>query len=101
VSSRDEIIAQIQALQAEADSMGDGDDYEIEIWNPEGAGTRLPSKAGEGFLRKHFPELFTPDPADTDGTPEPDPGKAKPASKASPAKPATATRYFGKRAAGK
>lgn len=112
MASRDEILAQIKALQDEADNMGDGDDYEIEIWNQEGAGTRLPSKAGEGFLRTHFPELFTEDPPPDGGT---DDGKTdNSGTKSKPGKVApgtrggntgttagTAQRYFGKRAAGK
>lgn len=110
MATRDEILAQIKALQDEADSMGDGDDYEIEIWNQEGAGTRLPAKAGEGFLRTHFPELFPADDSAndgaTDGGTDTNDGKSKPARKVAPGNsgktsPSTATRYFGKRPAGK
>ena len=103
MATRDEILAQIKALQDEADQMGDGEDYEIEIWNEKGAGTRLPSRAGEGFLRTHFPELFSTDEGETDpeGTPDP---KTKP--KTPPKSPpgtrtTTAGKYFGKRPASK
>jgi hypothetical protein len=110
VASRDEILAQIQALQAEADSMGDGEDYEIEIWNEKGAGTRLPARAGEGFLRTHFPELFAPDDPDNNGADDgksgSNDGGSKSPRKVAPGnsgatRPATATKYFGKRPAGK
>lgn len=103
MATRKEIEDQIAALQAEAESMGDGEEYEIEIWNGEGAGTRLPAKAGEGFLRKHFPELFTPDEEETseEGTPEGKTKTPKPAGKTTPARATTAGKYFGKRPAGK
>jgi hypothetical protein len=103
VATKDEILAQIKALQDEADSMGDGEEYEIEIWNPDGAGTRLPARQSEPWLRKHFPDLFGPEEPETD--PETPEGKTKPAGKApaksTPARTGTATRYFGKRPAGK
>lgn len=110
MATRDEILAQIKALQDEADSMGDGDDYEIEIWNQEGAGTRLPAKAGEGFLRTHFPELFPADDSANDGADDsgtdPNGGKSKSPRKVAPgnsgpARTTTAGKYFGKRPAGK
>jgi hypothetical protein len=110
VPTRKEIEDQIAALQAEAESMGDGDDYEIEIWNQEGAGTRLPSKAGEGFLRKHFPELFSEDPppdgSTDDGQTDNSGTKSKPSKMAPGASRGntgitTAGKYFGKRPAGK
>ena len=103
MATRDEILAQIKALQDEADSMGDGEDYEIEIWNEKGAGTRLPSRAGEGFLRAHFPELFKADEEETteEGAPEGKTKPAKPAGKTTPARATTAGKYFGKRPAGK
>lgn len=110
--SKDEILAQIKALQDEADAMGDGDDYEIEIWNEKGAGTRLPASAGKGFLQTHFPELFPADNSADDGADDgksgTNGGKSKPAGKvasgstgATTPRPGTANRYFGKRAAGK
>jgi len=102
--TREEILAQIKALQDEADSMGDGEDYEIEIWNEKGAGTRLPARAGEGFLRTHFPELFAPDEEESGEEDKQDPktkGTKTAPGKSTPARTNTATRYFGKRPAGK
>lgn len=111
--SKEEILAQIKALQEEADAMGDGDEYEIEIWNEKGAGTRLPASRGEGWLRTHFPELFPSDDNSDDQTSdgEGNPASGKPGK--APGKVATrgsgqvrnsggpATKYFGKRPAGK
>lgn len=104
MATRDEILAQIKALQDEADTMGEGDEYEIEIWNPDGAGTRLPARQSEPWLRKHFPDLFAPDEEGTEeeGATDPKGKTGKPASKTPPgARTGTATRYFGKRPAGK
>jgi hypothetical protein len=102
VPTRKEIEDQIAALQAEAEAMGDGEDYEIEIWNEKGAGTRLPSRAGEGFLREHFPELFKVEEEGTEEEGTETKGKpAKPAGKTTPARATTAGKYFGKRPAGK
>lgn len=102
MSTRDEILAQIKALQDEADSMGEGDEYEIEIWNSDGAGTRLPARQSEPWLRKHFPDLFAPEEEGTQEEGAPDPkGKAKPPAKTPPARTGTPAKYFGKRPAGK
>lgn len=103
MATRKEIEDQIAALQAEAEAMGDGEDYEIEIWNDKGAGTRLPSKAGEGFLREHFPELFKTEEEGTEEEGTETKGKpAKTAPKTPPGTRATtAGKYFGKRPASK
>jgi hypothetical protein len=110
VPSRKEIEDQIAALQAEAEAMGDGEDYEIEIWNEKGAGTRLPSRAGEGFLRTHFPELFAEESSSDEGTDDgktdnsgskSGTGKVAPGSRGGNKGTTTATKYFGKRPAGK
>jgi hypothetical protein len=110
MSSRKEIEDQIAALQAEADQMGDGDDeYEVEIWNEKGEGARVPHSQGKNWLAAKFPELFPSDPADnadTDGQSSTNAGKSKPAGKVAPGstgtvRTGTATKYFGKRPAGK
>lgn len=111
--SKKDILDQIAALQAEADQMGDEDnEYEVEIWNEKGEGTRLPHGQASSWLRAKFPELF-PDP-DPDSDADPDGQTGSPANKSKPAgkvssrnsgQPGTQTavagRYFGKRPAGK
>jgi hypothetical protein len=106
VATKDEILAQIKALQDEANSMGEGEEYEIEIWNPDGAGTRLPAKQSEPWLRKNFPDLFAPDEEESgeeeEGKPDPKGKPGKPAAKTPPGtRTGAATKYFGKRPAGK
>jgi hypothetical protein len=75
---REDIEAQIAALQAELDA-GD-DDYEIEIRDGDKA-VRLPSGQGTPWLRKHFPDLYEELLGDADGGDAADPkaGKGKPA----------------------
>jgi hypothetical protein len=103
--SKKDILDQIAALQAEADGMGDEEDFEIEIWNDKGEGARLPHSRTEPWLKTKFPELFTAEdpPAEEEGEGK-DP-KTKPKATQTKTPPGrtgnTATRYFGKRPAGK
>ena len=103
--SKKEILDQIAALQTEADSMGDEEDFEIEIWNDKGEGARLPHSRTEPWLKTKFPELFAAEdpPADSDTDDNHPKGKGKaPQTKTPPGRAGnTATRYFGKRPAGK
>jgi hypothetical protein len=114
--SKQEILDQIAALQAEADNMGDEEDgYEVEIWDENGRGARLPQGQASRWLKTHFPDLFEPDPPagndpngtdDSGGNPKgrrtksankpPASGSGQPRTQAS-----VPGRYFGKRPAGK
>lgn len=106
MATRKKIEDQIAALQAEADAMGDDDEqFEVEIWNEKGEGARLPHSRSESWLKAKFPELF-PDPPAED--PETEEGGTKPKAKQGQSKTppgrtsaGTATKYFGKRQAGK
>ena len=104
--TRKEIEDQIAALQAEADSMGDEDnDYEVEIWNEKGEGARVPHAQGRNWLAAKFPELFPPetDPGTEEGETDPKGKPGKTPAKAPPgaSRSNAATKYFGKRPAGK
>jgi len=55
VARRDEIEAQIAALQKELE--GGDDDYEIEIRDGDKA-ARIPASRGQNWLKKNFPDLW-------------------------------------------
>lgn len=112
MATRKEIEDQIAALQAEADNMGEEDEFEVEIWNEKGEGARLPHGQTTRWLRSKFPDLFDPDPDPTDNPDEPDKGKGTTGGPrrrsgqgttppATGARTGTANKYFGKRPAGK
>lgn len=106
MATRKEIEDQIAALQAEADAMEDTEnDYEVEIWNERGEGARVPHAQGKNWLAAKFPELF---PSEPDSAAEEGEGETKPKPKGTQNKTApgrstsnAATKYFGKRPAGK
>jgi hypothetical protein len=53
MTSRKDIEDQIAALQKQAEEMGDdGEDFEVEIWDHEGNGARVPYHAGKNWLAK-------------------------------------------------
>lgn len=98
-----EIQAQIDALTADlANAEDDGDDYEVEIWDGEGKGARVPYSRARSYLQEHFGIGLDPpatDPSDDSGTDD-TAGKAKGKGRTNPpATSGTATRYFGKRQA--
>lgn len=114
MATKEEILAQIQALQDEADQMGEESEFDVEIWNEKGEGARLPHGQTTRWLKTKFPELFDPDPdpndpdngSTDDGKTNPPKRGGKPAGKVPAANSgtrqgSTATRYFGKRPAGK
>jgi hypothetical protein len=110
MASKEEILQQIADLQAEADGMGDGEEFDVEIWNEKGEGARLPHGQTTRWLRNKFPELFDPEPdpdadndADNDGKTNPPKRGGKPAARSvgSGQRSGTAGKYFGKRPAGK
>lgn len=116
MASKEEILKQIADLQAEADNMGEEDEFDVEIWNSAGEGARLPHGRTTRWLKEKFPELFDPDPdpdadndADNDGKNNPPKRGGKSQSGTSnggngrnaPVRTGTAGRYFGKRPAGK
>jgi hypothetical protein len=111
LATRKEIEDQIAALQAEADEMGEEDEFDVEIWNEKGEGARLPHGQTTRWLKNKFPELFDPDEPDPDADNQDSDGKGntpksgtKPRGKVAPSgnqRTGTATRYFGKRPAGK
>lgn len=111
--TRKEIEDQIAELQRQAEEMGDdGEDYEVEIWNADGSGARVPHSQGKNWLAAKFPELFPAAPeAENEGGDDKGRGKrgnnsggnggTNPASGSTEVS-RTSQRYFGKRpAAGK
>lgn len=113
MATRKEIEDQIAALQAEADQMGEEDEFDVEIWNEKGEGARLPHGQTTRWLRSKFPELFEPDQPDPDADADNQDanGKGNTAKSGSKSRrtvaptgsagASTAQRYFGKRPAGK
>ena len=90
--------------------MGEEDEFDVEIWNEKGEGARLPHGQTTRWLQSKFPELFAPDEPDADADNQDTDGKGNSPKRGS--KPATgkttgstrtgtATKYFGKRPAGK
>ena len=73
---RDEIEAQIAALQKELE--GGDDEYEIEIRDGDKA-ARIPASRGTPWLRKNFPDLWEEIVGDKDEDEPAKGGKAKPA----------------------
>jgi len=113
MASKQEILDQIAALQAEADDMGEEDEFEVEIWNEKGEGARLPHGQTTRWLKSKFPDLFDPEPdPDADNPGEADKGKgttggprrrsgAGSTTATAGTRTGTASKYFGKRPAGK
>jgi hypothetical protein len=113
MASKQEILDQIAALQAEADDMGEEDEFEVEIWNEKGEGARLPHGQTTRWLKSKFPDLFDPEPdPDADNSGEADKGKgttggprrrsgAGSTTATAGTRNGTASKYFGKRPAGK
>jgi len=113
LATKEEILAQIKALQDEADRMDDGEEYDVEIWNEKGEGARLPKGQTTRWLKTKFPDLFDPDPdpnADANGEPDSESGKSGKVRRNvsggnanASGHPATQTRggYFAKRPPGK
>lgn len=89
--------------QSEAESEPE---TEVEIWDKEGNGARVPRSAAKGFLNKFGIDIDEP-PASDDGNGDNASGKSKPAAKPKAANSSSAsgqgpvTRYFAKRPAGK
>ncbi len=89
--------------QSEAESEPES---EVEIWDKEGNGARVPRSAAKGFLNKFGIDIDEP-PADDDSGGDTKGGKSKPAAKPKTPNSSSAsgqgpvTRYFAKRPAGK
>ena len=87
-----------------AEETANGPEPEVEIWDKEGNGARVPRSAAKGFLQKFGIDLDEPSTESDDSDGDSKAGKpktSKPASKSAPANSNIGTRYFGKRAAGK
>lgn len=55
---------QLDALTAKASEPDSDDDYEIELFTPEGHGARVPYRKGRSYLQTHFGIDLDPDPAE-------------------------------------
>lgn len=62
-------LEQLQAKAKEPDNSGE--DFEIEIYNPHGAGARVPYSRGRSFLQREFGIDLDPDPGQETGNGEP------------------------------
>jgi hypothetical protein len=74
----------------------DGDDFEVEIVNPDGHAARVPYKKAKGYLQEHFGidlELPAPE-GDPNGIQDPAGNGQGPA----PQQPGVAARHFGSKA---
>jgi hypothetical protein len=60
----DDEKAQLDALTAKANEPDSDDDFEIELFTPEGHGARVPYRKGRSFLQTHFGIDLDPDPGD-------------------------------------
>ena len=92
--------AQLDALQAKA-SEPDDDEFEVEIYDENGRGARLPYRKGRSWLQQHFGIDLEPAP-EGEGEPEgegkpPKTGKGKTGSGGKADGPAQ--RYFGSKRA--
>lgn len=72
----DEEKSQLEALQAKANAPDDSDDFEVEIWDENGKGARVPYKKGRSWLQSTFgidldpPPSAEGDPPQGDGKPD-------------------------------
>ena len=83
-------LDQLMALQNEPDESDS--DFEIEVWNGQGNGARIPYSKGAGWLEKEF-GITLDKPADPNADPNAqDPNAQDPESTA---KPRTSGKYFG------
>jgi hypothetical protein len=64
----DEEKATLVALQAKENEPEAIDDFEIELYTPEGHGARVPYAKGRGYLQQHFGIDLDPDPGTESGT---------------------------------
>jgi hypothetical protein len=72
--------AQLEQLTAKANEPDSSDDFEIEVFSPEGHGARVPYSKGRSYLQQHFGIDLDPDPEteagkDSDGGSDPKAGK--------------------------
>jgi hypothetical protein len=79
----DEEKATLAALQAKENEPEATDDFEIELYTPEGHGARVPYAKGRGYLQQHFGIDLDPDPG-TEGGTESGEDKSKPKTGAKP-----------------
>ncbi|HEX8762899.1 MAG TPA: hypothetical protein VF733_04035 [Candidatus Saccharimonadales bacterium] len=94
-----EEIEEFNARMNEPDNNPD-DDFEIEIFTPEGHGARLPYSRGKSYLQEHF-GIDIGDPPSDPNAGNPANGAAAngedPLNSPNAPRPSTSSRYFGKR----
>jgi hypothetical protein len=109
VADNDDLLKQfaefMEAKNAEKES--EGPEPEVEIWDKEGNGARVPRSAAKGFLNK-FGIDVDPDPpasddsgSNSDGKRSKSPAKSAPTGTTKTSEGQSVTRYFAKRPAGK
>jgi hypothetical protein len=105
MAEADDLIKSFAEFMAskKAEEEASGPEPEVEIWDKEGNGARVPRSAAKGFLNKFGIDLDeTPtDPDDGSGNSKDGKPKSPPAKTSPTGKTPTTTKYFGKRAAGK
>jgi hypothetical protein len=107
VAESDDLLKQfadfMEAKNAEKESQGP--ESEVEIWDKEGNGARVPRSAAKGFLNKFGIDIDPDPPASDDSGSNPDgkrpksPAKSSPAGTSKTSETQSVTRYFAKRAA--
>jgi hypothetical protein len=108
VAEADDLLKQFaEFMEAKnAEKEAEGPESEVEIWDKEGNGARVPRSAAKGFLNKFGIDIDEPTPSD-DGKPDNDgkrpksPAKPAPAGTSKASNPQSVTRYFAKRPASK
>ncbi len=105
MSDSDDLIKQFaEFMEAKkAEESANEPESEVEIWDKEGNGARVPRSSAKSFLNKFGIDLDESAPDTDDGSGDSKAGKSKPSAptgKTTP-KASAATRYFAKRPAGK
>lgn len=106
MSDSDDVLKQFAEFMESkrAEESANGPEPEVEIWDKEGNGARVPRSAAKSFLQKFGIDLDETPPESDDGDGDSKAGKSKnpkPTGKSTPANSNIGARYFGKRPAGK
>jgi hypothetical protein len=89
--------AQLDALTAKANATDNDDDFDVEIWDKEGNGARVPYRKGKTWLQKFGIDLPEPE-GETEDPPKP---ASRPKGKTTQDGNVThAAKYFGNKNAG-